>query len=129
MKLYELIVAWLQRLRGWLTASEATTGIALATLVGVVAGLGAVAFRWLIASFHSLFFDEGEQVLGALGGHYVILVPVVGGLFVGLIIHFLAREAKGHGVPEVMAAVAAKGGAYPCPGIRRQSISVVPMHR
>jgi len=110
MKLYEPIVARLQRLRGWLTASETTTGIALAALVGVAAGLGAVAFRWLISTFQSLFFDGGEQVFGALGRHYVILIPVIGGLLVGLIIHFLAREAKGHGVPEVMAAVAAKGG-------------------
>jgi len=110
MRLYEKPVAWVQRLRRWLTASDITTGIALATLVGVMAGLGAVAFRWLIARFQSLFFDSGEQLFGALGSHYVILIPVIGGLFVGLIIHFFAREAKGHGVPEVMAAVAAKGG-------------------
>ncbi len=84
--------------------------MALATLVGVGAGLGAVAFRWLISSFQSLFFDGGEQVFGSLGRYYVILLPVIGGLLVGLIIHFFAREAKGHGVPEVMAAVAAKGG-------------------
>ncbi len=84
--------------------------MALATLVGVGAGLGAVGFRWLISSFQSLFFDGGEQVFGSLGRYYVILLPVIGGLLVGLIIHFFAREAKGHGVPEVMGAVAAKGG-------------------
>jgi len=110
MRLYEKLVAWVQRLHSWLTASDITTGIALATLVGVTAGLGAVAFRWLIARFQSLFFDGGEQLFGAVSRHYVILIPVIGGLLVGLIIHFLAREAKGHGVPEVMAAVAAKGG-------------------
>jgi CIC family chloride channel protein len=82
----------------------------LATLVGIAAGLGAVAFRWLISSFQSLFFDGGEQVFGALGRYYIIIIPAIGGLLVGLIIHFFAREAKGHGVPEVMAAVAAKGG-------------------
>jgi CIC family chloride channel protein len=92
-----------------LSAGDAT-GIVLATLVGIAAGLGAVAFRWLIENFHTLFFDGGEQVLGGLGRYYVILIPAVGGLFVGLIIYFFAREAKGHGVPEVMAAVAAKGG-------------------
>jgi len=82
----------------------------LATLVGIAAGLGAVAFRWLISNFHSLFFDGGERVFGALGRYHVILIPVIGGLLVGLIVHFFAREAKGHGVPEVMAAVAARGG-------------------
>ncbi|MEE8471319.1 MAG: chloride channel protein, partial [Dehalococcoidia bacterium] len=82
----------------------------LAALVGVVAGLGAVAFRELIDAFHSLFFDGGAQAFGFLGRYYVILIPAIGGLLVGLLVHFFAREAKGHGVPEVMAAVAARGG-------------------
>ncbi|MFC1910931.1 chloride channel protein, partial [Chloroflexota bacterium] len=34
----------------------------------------------------------------------------IGGLLVGALIYFLAREAKGHGVPEVIEAVALKGG-------------------
>jgi hypothetical protein len=37
-------------------------------------------------------------------------MPAVGGAVVGPIIYFWAREAKGHGVPEVMEAVALKGG-------------------
>ena len=45
------------------------------------------------------------------GSYYVVTVPAAGGLIVGLPIHFLAREAKGHGVPEVMEAVAEKGAA------------------
>jgi CIC family chloride channel protein len=39
-----------------------------------------------------------------------ILLPAAGGLIVGPLIYFGAREAKGHGVPEVMEAVALKGG-------------------
>ena len=39
-----------------------------------------------------------------------IWVPAVGGLIVGPMVYFWAREAKGHGVPEVMEAVAIKGG-------------------
>ena len=110
MRLHERVLSWLQGLRGWVTASETTIGIVLGTLVGIAAGLGAVAFRWLISSFQSLFFDGGEQVFGALGRYYVVLLPIIGGLVVGLLVHFLAREAKGHGVPEVMAAVVARGG-------------------
>ncbi len=45
-----------------------------------------------------------------MGTYYVIIVPAVGGLVVGLLIYFFAREAKGHGVPEVMLAVASAGG-------------------
>ncbi|MCD6299956.1 MAG: chloride channel protein, partial [Dehalococcoidales bacterium] len=39
-----------------------------------------------------------------------ILLPAIGGLIVGLLIYFGAREAKGHGVPEVMEAVSVHGG-------------------
>ncbi|HUU80897.1 MAG TPA: chloride channel protein, partial [Acidobacteriota bacterium] len=37
-------------------------------------------------------------------------IPALGGLVVGPIVYFLAREAKGHGVPEVMEAVALRSG-------------------
>jgi CIC family chloride channel protein len=94
----------------WLRSSEMITGLILAVIVGVVAGLGAVAFRWLIKNFHSLFFNGGGQLLSYLGEYYVIIIPAIGGLLVGVLIYFLAREAKGHGVPEVMEAVALKGG-------------------
>ncbi len=85
-------------------------GTILAIIVGVVAGFGAVVFRWLISSFQSLFFGGGASVLGFMGQYYIILLPAVGGLIVGLLIYFGAREAKGHGVPEVMEAVSVHGG-------------------
>ena len=85
-------------------------GTILAIIVGVVAGFGAVVFRWLISSFQSLFFGGGASVLGFMGQYYVILLPAIGGLIVGLLIYFGAREAKGHGVPEVMEAVSVHGG-------------------
>ena len=91
-------------------SSESITGILLAVLVGVIAGFGAIAFRWLINIFQSLFFGGGATILGFLGEYYVVLLPAVGGLLVGLLIYYGAREAKGHGVPEVMEAVAVRGG-------------------
>ncbi len=90
--------------------SETVTGIFLAILVGVVAGFGAIAFRWLIKSFKLLFFGGGANILGFLGEYYIILLPAIGGLIVGLLVYYGAREAKGHGVPEVMEAVAIRGG-------------------
>ena len=93
-----------------LRSSETVIGITLAILVGAVAGLGAVAFRWMIRGFQWVFFKGGATVFGFMGDYHVIILPALGGLFVGPFIYLLAREAKGHGVPEVMAAVAAKGG-------------------
>ncbi len=40
----------------------------------------------------------------------MIFIPALGGLIFGPLIYFFAREAKGHGVPEVMQAVALRGG-------------------
>jgi len=93
-----------------LGSSEVFTGLGLSVLIGVVAGLGAVGFRWLINNFQTLFFDSGGNLLSFLGDYYIIIIPAVGGLIVGPLIYFFAREAKGHGVPEVMEAVAMKGG-------------------
>ena len=38
------------------------------------------------------------------------MIPAVGGALVGPIVYCFAREAKGHGVPEVMLAIAQEGG-------------------
>jgi len=81
-----------------------------AALVGVGAGAGALLFRWLINFFKQLAFGGGATVLQFLGDYYVVLIPAIGGLGVGPLVYFFAREAKGHGVPEVMEAVVLRGG-------------------
>ncbi len=97
-------------LKSKLKSYETVNGIALSILVGIIAGFGAVAFRWLIINFQAFFIGGGSEILGFMGRYYIILIPAFGGLIVGLLIYFGAREAKGHGVPEVMEAVAIKGG-------------------
>ncbi|MGO9572221.1 MAG: chloride channel protein, partial [Desulfomonilaceae bacterium] len=85
----------------------------LGMLVGLLGGLGAVAFRYLIGLFQTLVYGSGSDlaaVVQALPWWKVMLGPAIGGAFVGPLVYFLAREAKGHGVPEVMNAVARKGG-------------------
>ena len=84
--------------------------IAIAMLVGLGTGLGAVAFRYLIQGMEWIGYDWIPRVTQAWGMAYVVLVPMLGGLIVGPLIYFFAREAKGHGVPEVMEAVALRGG-------------------
>jgi CIC family chloride channel protein len=106
------------RLRGWLHGSPSGL-MALALVTGLGAGLGAIAFRALIAGFTLLFTghsDDGavghlvHPQLPGLGIWFVVAVPVVGGLLYGPLIDRFAREARGHGVPEVMLAVAEQGG-------------------
>jgi CIC family chloride channel protein len=93
--------------------------VVMALMVGAGAGLGATAFRELIffvtwlATGHSQFGEQGHASslqLPFLGIWFVLVVPVMGGLLYGPLIHRFAREARGHGVPEVMLAVAENGG-------------------
>jgi len=93
-----------------LRSNEAIFGVILAVVVGVIAGFGAVVFWKLIAIFSWFFFKGGAVALAPLGEYYVILVPAIGGLLFAPIIYFVSREAKGEGPPEVMEAVAVKGG-------------------
>jgi len=102
---------------------ESSTGlIALAILIGAGAGLGAVAFRWLITTFTHLF--SGHEDYSAAGGQahpwfpalgpwFLLLAPVVAGLVYGPLVYRFAPEARGHGVPEVMYAVTERGGRIP----------------
>jgi len=90
-------------------SSETLVMVTFAILVGIGAGLGTIVFIRMIAFFNQLFFGEGK-LLGLPAGTYVILLPVIGGLIVGPLTHFIAPEAKGHGVPEVLTAIAVKGG-------------------
>jgi CIC family chloride channel protein len=90
----------------------------LALCLGVVTGLGAVAFRDLIGLIHNLLFtgralvhyDANIFTGPAPWGALVILVPVLGAVGVTFLVTNFAPEAKGHGVPEVMDAIYYKSG-------------------
>lgn len=105
---------WANRISRWmqrLSPSETQVLVASGLIVGIGAGIGAVIFRYLIRGFDYFFFDMVRPALAAFMGDYaVILIPALGGAIFGPIIYFFAREAKGHGVPEVMLAVALRGG-------------------
>ena len=103
---------------GWLRGSRAGL-LAIALVVGAGSGLGAVAFRSLIYFFtwlatgHVQFGQQGRVPsthLPWLGLAFFVVIPVIGGLIYGPLIYRYAREARGHGVPEVMIAVADEGG-------------------
>jgi CIC family chloride channel protein len=87
--------------------------VLLAVVVGLLGGLCAVGFRKFIQIVQVQAWQMPAFTLDGLRAHstwQLILVPAAGGLIVGLITYFFAREAKGHGVPEVMEAVMLRGG-------------------
>lgn len=91
-------------------SSELAIMATASALVGVGAGFGAIIFRWLIGVFSTLSFGPLRSALSFAGDYALVLIPALGGLVVGPLVYFFAREAKGHGVPEVMEAVSLKGG-------------------
>ncbi|MFZ0215273.1 MAG: chloride channel protein, partial [Candidatus Dormiibacterota bacterium] len=93
--------------------------VALAVIVGLGGGLGAVAFRylvygatWLVTGVEQYGVDPGAASahLPWLGRWFVLAAPVAGGLVIGPLVQRFAPEARGHGVPEVMLAVTEQGG-------------------
>ena len=110
----------------------------IALIVGAGAGLGAAVFRELIyavtwlATGYTQFGQQGHAPslhLPALGILFVLVIPVVGGLLYGPLIQRFAKEARGHGVPEVMLAVAENGGRIRPQVIDRQGARVGDLHR
>lgn len=81
--------------------------IGTALVVGLGTGFGAVVFIWLLGQI-GVLSQMVRNVVGEIPG--LLLVMTVGGLIVGYIVDYWAKEAKGHGVPEVMEAIAIKGG-------------------
>lgn len=85
----------------------------LAVVVGVIAGLGAVTFRYMIEFMIGVFEFLGQ--IGFFVGMVwvpigLVLMPTLGGLVVGFLTSRFAPEAEGHGVPEIMSALALKEG-------------------
>jgi CIC family chloride channel protein len=93
----------------------------LAVLIGLLGGLASVLFKIMIQFFQTLFW-RAPKILEAVSSqpwYWTILIPAVGGLIIGPIIYYGAREAKGHGVPEIMESLIFRGGR-----IRNQVVAV-----
>ena len=91
---------------------DADSSVMLVTslIVGICSGLGAVLFRRLIEWFQSLAYRDISGLLTEWYPLHLILIPALGGAIVGPLVYYFAREAKGHGVPEVMEALELRGG-------------------
>lgn len=99
-----------QELRQYLDRVQPPDSLVLvltAVVVGAGTGLGAVVFIWLLGQINVLARDFQGLVGDAVG---LIALMAVAGLAVGFIVDRWAREAKGHGVPEVMEAIALRAG-------------------
>jgi chloride channel protein, CIC family len=81
-----------------------------ALLIGLIGGLVAQGLLELIYFFTNLCFYGKLSFAITSPAHnhlglWVILIPAVGGLIVGLMVHYWEPTLKGHGIPEAMEAV------------------------
>ena len=90
--------------------TDATLTLGTALVVGIGAGFGAVIFRRLINEIHQFSFSTLPSWLASDFPLHLLLVPAIGGALVGPLVYYFAREAKGHGVPEVMEALELRNG-------------------
>ncbi|HWA86135.1 MAG TPA: chloride channel protein [Opitutus sp.] len=82
----------------------------LAVPIGAIGALVAKALLWLIAVFTNLAFfhrlsSESVTLAGGHFGWWGVLVPVLGGLIIGLMARYGSDKIRGHGIPEALEAI------------------------
>ena len=101
----ERLLAITQSVLGRIKTNEHTIMAVLAVIVGITAGFGAIGLRSLIEFFQYIAYGNSNELLEVVDSipwNIKIWIPALGGLVVGPLVYFLAREAKGHGL-EVLA--------------------------
>jgi H+/Cl- antiporter ClcA len=84
--------------------SAIAVGLGLAGTVVAVALLDLIALSTNLFFHHRFSIDPTSPVSHELG-RWAILVPVLGGLLVGLIARFGSERIRGHGIPEAIEAI------------------------
>jgi H+/Cl- antiporter ClcA len=82
----------------------------LAAPIGVISALVAKFLLWLIAVITNISFFHRFSSVNALPeyntlGWWVILVPVVGAVIIGVMARYGSEKIRGHGIPEALEAI------------------------
>ncbi|WP_198298439.1 chloride channel protein [Bordetella genomosp. 8] len=97
--------------KGDFAASARLLGIAaVAAVIGILSTLTAYALLRLIGFFTNLFFFQrlsfdARSPADSTLGLWVIVVPALGGLIIGLIARYGTEKIRGHGIPEAIEAI------------------------
>ena len=103
----------LPRLSRWLDRVQPSESAVLggaALIVGLMSGAGVWLFKQLIEVVHRLTFDGLGGALSTISPWLMALVPALGGIAAGLLLHFFVGEERHHGVAGIMESVALAGG-------------------
>jgi chloride channel protein, CIC family len=82
----------------------------MAALIGIVGALVAYALVWLIGGITNLVYYQrlsAHLVSPADNrlGFVAVLIPIIGGLLIGLMARYGSEKIRGHGIPEAMEAI------------------------
>src|SRR5882757_2914272 len=82
----------------------------LAVPIGLIAAFVAKALLWLIVLFTNLaFFQRFSSEPMVLTGHHfawwIVFIPALGGLVIGLMARYGSEKIRGHGIPEALEAI------------------------
>jgi CIC family chloride channel protein len=103
----------LQKKLSKIFVAEYTTFTVISVVIGVLVGLGATLFHNAIEYFNEIFFSKSTEGFFFLGAAVVILIPAAGMLAQALMIISAPKTAKHKGIPDVIKAVAIRGGFIP----------------
>ncbi|MFL6228440.1 MAG: chloride channel protein, partial [Pyrinomonadaceae bacterium] len=82
----------------------------MALFIGALSAVVAKILVWLIAvitnlAFYERFSSEFRSPEHHTLGYWVVVVPVVGGLVIGLTARYGSEKIRGHGIPEALEAI------------------------
>ncbi len=103
----------------------------IALLIGIAAGTAALFFRKGIEALQAFLYGTDNVNLlhsfaETLPWYWIVLIPVLGGLTVGLILHRFTSDGKVHAVAEVIEGAALNDGRMPIrPGLASAAASFI----
>ena len=82
----------------------------IAVVLGAISTVLAVVLLQMIGLFTNIFFygrisTELVSPAGTSLGPFIVAIPVIGGLIIGLMARFGSERIRGHGIPEAIEAI------------------------
>src|SRR6187401_2768786 len=110
MRMSDLVETLEDRLADFTRDTRVIPLSGMALIIGSLSAVVAWVLVWLIATITNLsFFGQFSSKFQSPEqhhlGYYMILVPVIGGLIIGLMARYGSDKIRGHGIPEALEAI------------------------
>jgi len=110
MRMSDLVETLEDRLADFTRDTRVIPLSGMALIIGSLSAVVAWVLVWLIATITNLsFFGQFSSKFQSPEqhhlGYYMILVPVIGGLIIGVMARYGSDKIRGHGIPEALEAI------------------------